>query len=57
MVGGGGFGGEREKLHGEGAGVRAQDETAPVVVDEAEEERAAATDSIERGLVGSIGCE
>jgi hypothetical protein len=57
VVGGGVFGGEREKLHGEVSGVRAQDETAPVVVDEAEEERAAATDSIERGLVGSIGCE
>jgi hypothetical protein len=41
-------------LHGEGAGVGAEDETALVVFDEAEEEGAAAADGVERGLVGSV---
>ena len=44
-------------MHGEGAGVRAQDETALVEVDEAEEESAAAADGVERGLMGAVGGE
>jgi hypothetical protein len=44
-------------LHGEGAGVGAEDETGLVEVDEAEEERAAAADGLERGLVGAVGSE
>jgi hypothetical protein len=41
-------------LDGEGTGVWAEDETALVEVDEAEEECAAAADSVERGLVGAV---
>jgi len=50
-------GGEGEELDGEVAGVGAEDETAFVEVDEAEEERGAATDSVESGLVGAVGRE
>ena len=55
VVGGGGVGREGEELHGEGAGVGAEDETTLVVVDEAQEESAAAADGVERGLVGAVG--
>jgi len=41
-------------LHGEGAGIGAEDETALVVVDETEEEGAAAADGVERGLVRAV---
>ena len=51
------MGGEGEELDGEVAGVGAEDETAFVEVDEAEEERGAATDSVESGLVGAVGRE
>jgi hypothetical protein len=44
-------------LYGEGARVGAEDETGLVEVDEAEEERAAAADGVERGLVGAVGSE
>ena len=50
-------GGEGEKLDGEVAGVGAEDEAAFVEVDEAKEEGGAATDGVEGGLMGPVGCE
>ena len=50
-------GGQREELDGKVAGVGAKDETAFVEVDEAEEERGAATDCVEGGLMGAVGGE
>jgi hypothetical protein len=47
-------GGEREELDGKVAGVWAEDETAFVEVDEAEEESSAATYGVERGLMGAV---
>jgi len=57
VVGWGGVCGQRQELDGEGAGVGAEDETALVVVDEAEEEGTAAADGVEGGLVGAVGGE
>jgi len=54
VVGGGLVGGEGKKLHGKVAGVGTEDKTAFVEVDEAEQERGAAADSVERGLVRAI---
>jgi len=50
-------GGEGEELDGEVAGVGAEDETAFVEVDEAEEEGGSATDGVEGGLMGAVGGE
>ena len=44
-------------MDGEVAGVWAEDETALVEVDEAEEEGCAAADGIEGGLMGAVGGE
>jgi hypothetical protein len=57
VVGWGFVGCERKELDGEVAGVGAEDETAFVEVDEAEEEGGAAADGVERGLVGAVGGE
>ena len=57
VVGWGFVGGEGEELDGEVAGVGAEDETAFVEVDEAEEEGGAAADGVERRLVGAVGGE
>ena len=54
VVGWGFVGGEREELDGEIAGVGAEDETAFVEVDEAEEEGGSAADGVERGLMGAV---
>jgi hypothetical protein len=48
---------EREELDGKVAGPGAEDETAFVEVDEAEEEGRTAADSVERGLVGAVWSE
>ena len=48
---------ERDELDGEVAGVGSEDEAAFVEVDEAEEERGAAADGIECGLVGAVGSQ
>jgi hypothetical protein len=50
-------GGEGEELDGKVSGVGAQDETAFVEVDEAEEESGGAADGVERGLMGAVGSE
>jgi hypothetical protein len=50
-------GGEGEELDGEVSGVGAEDETALVEVDEAEEEGGSAADGIEGGLMGAVGCQ
>jgi hypothetical protein len=50
-------GGEGEELDGEVAGVGAEDETAFVEVNEAEEEGGSATDGVEGGLMGAVGGE
>jgi hypothetical protein len=50
-------GGEGEELDGKVSGVGAEDETAFVEVDEAEEESGAAADGVERGLMGAVGGE
>jgi hypothetical protein len=55
VVGWGGVCGQRQELDGEGAGVGAEDETALVEVDEAEEEGTATADGVESGLVGAVG--
>ena len=55
VVGWGFVGGEGEELDGERAGVGAEDETALIKVNEAEEKGGAATDGVERGLMGAIG--
>ncbi len=57
VVGWGFMGGQGEQLDGEVAGVRAEDETAFVEVDEAEQEGGAAANGVERGLVGAVGGE
>ena len=57
VVGWGFVGGEGEELDGEVAGVGAEDETAFVEVDEAEEEGGAAADGVEGGLMGAVGGE
>jgi len=49
--------GHGDELDGEGAGVRAKDETAFVEVDEAEEEGGAAADGVEGGLMSAVGGE
>lgn len=49
--------GERDELDGEVAGVGAEDEAAFVEVDEAEQERGAAADGVECGLVGAVGSQ
>ena len=46
---------EGQKLNGEVTGVGAEDETAFVEVDEAQEERGSATNGVERGLMSSVG--
>ena len=51
------MGGEREELNGEVARPGAEDEAALVEVDETEEERGAAADGVESGLVDAIGGE
>ncbi len=51
------MGGEGQELDGEVAGVGAKDEAALVEVDEAKEERGAAADGVEGGLVGTVGRE
>ena len=55
VVGWGFVGGEGEELDGEVAGVGAEDETAFVEIDEAEEEGGSATDGVEGGLMGAVG--
>ncbi|MCU1252957.1 MAG: hypothetical protein JWQ49_5986 [Edaphobacter sp.] len=57
VVGRGFVGGEREELDGEVSGVGAEDETAFVEVDEAEEEGGTAANGIEGGLMGPVGSE
>lgn len=57
VVGWGFVGGEGKQLDGEVAGVGAEDETAFVEVDEAEEESGAAADGVKSGLVGAVGGE
>jgi hypothetical protein len=49
--------GERDELDGEVAGVGSEDEASFVEVDEAEQERGAAADGIECGLVGAVGSQ
>jgi len=57
VVGWGFVVGEGKELDGEVAGPGAEDETALVEVDVAEEEGGAATNGVESGLVGAVGCE
>ena len=57
VVGWGFVGGEGKELDGKVARVGTEDETAFVEVDEAEEERGAAADGIEGGLMGAVGGE
>jgi hypothetical protein len=57
VVGWGFVRGERQELDGEIAGVGTEDEAAFVVVYEAEQERGAATDGVESGLMGAVGGE
>jgi hypothetical protein len=54
VVGWGFVRGERQELDGEVAGVGTKDETAFVVVYEAQQERGAATDGVESGLMGAV---
>ena len=57
VVGWGFVGGQGEQLDGEVAGVRAEDKTAFVEVDEAEKESGSAADGVEVGLVGAAGSQ
>jgi hypothetical protein len=57
VVGGSLVSGERDELDGEVARVGAEDEAAFVEVDEAEQERSAAADGVECGLVGAVGSQ
>jgi len=57
VIGWGFVGCEGQELDGEVAGVRAEDKTAFVEIDEAEQEGGAAADGVESGLVGSVGGE
>jgi hypothetical protein len=54
VVGWGFVGAEGQELDGEVAGVGAEDETAFVEVDKAEEKSGTATDGVESGLVGAV---
>jgi hypothetical protein len=57
VVGWGFVGGEGEELDGEVSGGGAEDETAFVVVGEAEQEGGAAADGVKGGLMGAVGGE